>query len=113
MSDWIVNAANEVGAKRILIDILHKTISPKEIEITPIIHNLKDLDGIISKVLNHAGFEKDFIKEAHFEIEILQDRWIKCNTIIIAENNRKYCSKEYLEKSLEEFKAVKLNILDK
>ena len=113
MSDWIVNAALEIKTNRITIDILNKHIEPKEIEIKPIMYHLSDLDGIIRKVTNHAGFNENYIKQAIFEIEILENRYIKCIAIVIGENGKIFKSKEYFEKSFEEFKAVNLNITDK
>jgi hypothetical protein len=113
MSDWIVNAALEIKTNRITIDILNKHIEPKEIEIKPIMYHLNDLDEIIRKVTNHAGFSESYVIQAMFEIEILENRYIKCISIVIGENGKTFKSKEYFEKSFEEFKAVKLNFLDK
>ena len=113
MSDWIVNAGLEIKTNRIIIDILNKQIVPKEIEIKPIMYHLNDLDGIIRKVTNHAGFNENYIKKAIFEIEILENRYIKCLAILTGEDGKTFKSKEYFEKSFEEFKAVNLNIIDK
>jgi hypothetical protein len=113
MSDWIVNACKDLKTDKIEIDILNKKIEPYEIEIEPIMCNLKELDKIIVKALNHAGFENNFLTKACFEIVILENRFIKCHTLVIGENGKTLQSHDYYEKSYEEFKALNLNLLDK
>lgn len=113
MSDWIVNAAVDLKINKIRIDIIKKVIDPKEIEIKPILYNIGELDQIIDKVVLHAGLTRDFIKQAYFDIDILENRYLKCQTIVIAENGKKYQTKDYVEKSFEKFKAVKLTGFNK
>jgi hypothetical protein len=113
MSDWVVNAAQGLKIHKIRIDIINKTIDPKDIEIKPIIFNINELDKIIDKALINAGLTRNFIKQAYFDIDIFDDRYLKCQTIIIAENGKKYQAKDYIEKSFEIFKAVKLNGFDR
>ena len=113
MSDWIVNAAQGLKIQKIRIDIVNKAIDPKEIEIKPILYNIKELDKIIDKVLLNAGLTRRFIQQAYFDIDIFDDRYLKCQTIIIAEDGKIYQAKDYIEKSFEIFKAVKLNGFDR
>jgi hypothetical protein len=113
MSDWIVNAAQELKINKIRIDIINKTIDPKDIEIKPIIFNINELDKIIDKAITNAGLTRNFIKQAYFDIDIFNDRYLKCQTIIIAENEKKYQAKDYIEKSFEIFKVVKLTEFDR
>ena len=113
MSDWIVNAGIETKTNRITIDILNKRVEPKVIEIKPILYNLNTLGEIIIKATSHAGFSETHIKQATFEIEILDNRLIKCFAIVVCENGKTLKSKEYHEKSYEVFKAVNLTVLDK
>lgn len=111
MSDWIVNAAKELKIQKLRIDIINKSIDPKEIEIKPIVYTINELDKIIDKSLLNAKLTGDYIKQTYFDIDILDDRCLKCKAIIIDENGKKYQSEDYIEKSFEVFKAVKFNLI--
>ena len=113
MSDWIVNASVELKINKIRIDINNKVVEPKEIEITPILYHINELERTIEKVILNAGLTRDFIRQAYFEIDILEDRFLRCKTIVIAENGKIIQTKDYVEKSYEIFKAVNLTGLDK
>jgi len=113
MSDWIVNATIELKVEKIQIDILNNQIKPKELEIKPILHNVDELKGIINRVTKHAGFESDFIKQAVFDIEIYKTRQLKCKTTLIGEYGEIFDSKDYVEKSYEEFKVFNRSFIEK
>ena len=113
MSDWIVNACTELHVNKVKIDVLNKCIEPKEVEIKPLIYNISELNGIISKSLKHAGYDDKYITQAYFEIDLIEDRCIKCVAILIAENGKTFCSKDYFEKSHEVFKAINLSVWEK
>lgn len=112
MTDWIVNASIGLNVTKIKIDLLKKKITPKEFEIKPIMYNINDLDRIIQKAISYAGLTRNYIKEANFEIEILDNYYLKCRTILISENGKIYTTKDYVEKSYERFKVVNLSIFD-
>lgn len=113
MSDWIVNAAIGLKINKIKIDIINKTINPSEIEIRPILYNINELEKIIDKAVLHAGLTRDFIKQADFEIDIFDNRWLKCKTTVIAENGKIFQTKDYVEQSYENFKAINLTGFDR
>lgn len=105
MSDWIINAAIELKVENIQIDILNKQFLPKELEIEPIIRHINGLNDIIKRRTKYAGFEDSFIIQAVFEIEILNDRQLKCKTVLTGENGEVFNSKDYVGKSYDEFKV--------
>lgn len=113
MSDWIVNAAIGLKINKINIDIINKTINPSEFAIRPLLFNINELERIIDKAVLHAGLTRDFIKHAEFEIDILDNRCLKCKTTVIAENGKTYQTKDYIEQSYESFKAVNLTGFDR
>jgi len=113
MSDWIVNAAIGLKINKIKIDLINKTINPSEIEIRPILYSINELEKIIDKAVLHAGLTRDFIKQADFEIDIFDNRWLKCKTTVIAANGKIYQTKDYVEQSYENFKAINLNGFDR
>jgi hypothetical protein len=113
MSDWIVNSSIDLKVKDVHIDILSKQITPKELDIKPISHNIAELESIIKKVTKHAGFESDFIKQAVFDIKIYDNRLLKCKTTLIGENGEIFDSKDYIEKSYEEFKVFNRSVIEK
>jgi hypothetical protein len=106
MSDWIVNSAIDLKINKIKIDIIKKEIEPKEIEIKPIIYNINELDQIIDRSLTHAGLTRDYISQAFFEIEIFDNRYLKCKTTIESVDGKRFQTKDYVEKSYEIFKAI-------
>jgi hypothetical protein len=113
MSDWIVNSSIDLKVKKVHIDILNKQFTPKELEIKPISYNVAGLESIINKVTKHAGFESDFIKQAVFDIEIYDNRQLKCKATLIGENGEIFYSKDYIEKSYEEFKVFNRSLIEK
>ena len=113
MSDWIVNASLDLKVENIQIDILNKQITPKELEIKPILYHITELESIIKKVTEHAGFEHDFIKQAVFDIEIHKNRQLQCKTTLIGENGEVFNSKNYIEESYEEFKVFNRSFIEK
>jgi hypothetical protein len=106
MSDWIVNAATNLGIDRVQIDILNKEIHPNELMIRPLLVNLDYLKYIIVKTLESNQLSNTFIKEAKFDIKITSDRQIICSSYTMGENGRIYKSKDYLEQSFEKFTAI-------
>jgi hypothetical protein len=106
MADWIWNSAEKIGATEIKIDILNKIIEPSEVEIKPLTSNLDRLQETIKVTLDKNGFDKNFIKEAYFEIYIPQKfkhmRLLTCTATLIDENGFEYKGKTYSEKSYED-----------
>lgn len=72
MPDWIWYAAEEKGVSDIEIDILKRSVVPKELEIKPIIVHLPQLEKTINKTLESNGFPAGFIVEAKISIYISQ-----------------------------------------
>ena len=105
MSDWMVNAAFELGINEISIDVLERRISPQEMEIKPLMNYLVKLPPIISKTLKSNDLPPDFIKEAKFEIRISENRILVCDGYVKGINDRIYKSKPYSEQSFEIFKV--------
>ncbi|MFM2291921.1 MAG: hypothetical protein RIS29_1734 [Bacteroidota bacterium] len=112
MSDWIVNSCVELKVTNVHIDLLNKRITPKELEIQAILCNVSGLDTIIYKVAKHAGFEPDFIEQAVFDIEIYSNRGLKCRATLIGKNGEIFSSKDYFEKSHEEFKVFNRSLFE-
>jgi hypothetical protein len=69
MADWIYNAARILNITECTIDILNQNISPNELNLHPLLINLKDLPTIINKELIGNGLPADFITEAKIRIE--------------------------------------------
>lgn len=113
LSDWIVNGAIELNVNYVEIDIVNKEILPKELEVDALMVNLKDLDTIIDSVTEHAGFDRSYIKEAKFKVNIKSDRYIECDTVLVDSSGKEYKAKKYYEKSFEIFKVFNINIFDK
>jgi len=106
MSDWIVNSAFDIGIDNVQIDILNKTIFPKELMIRPLLINIEYLKHIIDKTLKSNNLPLDFVKDAKFDIKVTSDRLIICSNFIVGDNGRIYKSKDYIEKSYEKFPAI-------
>ena len=113
MSDWIVNAAFELGINEVSVDVLEKRILPSEMEIKPLLYYLDALPLIISKTLKSNNLPPDFIIEAKFEIRISENRELICDGYAKGTNNRIYKSKPYLEQSFEIFKVFNRTYKDK
>jgi hypothetical protein len=109
MIDWIVNAANELNINRIWIDIMNNKIFPKELAVNPILCQLKKLVIIINKTVHYADLPDDYIKQAYFEIDIIDYNFLKCKSTVIAKNCKMYYSQDYLEQSHNKFRALPLN----
>ncbi|MDP4196984.1 MAG: hypothetical protein Q8940_18175 [Bacteroidota bacterium] len=106
MSDWIVNASYEKGINYLEIDLINDSVTPKELQIVPLVpqtHARK----MISHYLLSNGFDKDFINEAKFEIQIKENRVIICNCVIKTVNDNIFRSKGYVEQSYIEFSVIK------
>lgn len=71
MADWLFNAAEKLQLKEATIDVLKQNIYPPELNLHPLIVNLKDLHSIIDKELKANGFPPDFIAVASFRVEFL------------------------------------------
>ena len=112
MSDWIVNAAFELGINEITVDILKKRISPREMEIKPLLYYLDSLPPIITKTLKSNNLPSDFITEAKFEITISESRVMICDGYAKGTNERIYKSKPYSEQSFEIFKIFNRTFKD-
>jgi hypothetical protein len=103
MCDWIVNAAFELGIDKIKIDLLKKQISPKEMEIKPLLYYLDSLTPIIQKTLESNDLPDDFVTEAVFDISVSEKRELVCDGYTKGKNDKIYKSRQYTEKSYEEF----------
>ena len=106
MSDWIVNAAFDIGIDNVKIDILKKEIFPKELMIKPLLSYLDYLQYIIDKTLRSNNLPSDFIIEAVFDIKITKNRQIICSNYTVGKNERIYKSRDYIEQSYENFPAI-------
>jgi hypothetical protein len=105
VADWIWNSAEKSGVTEIKIDILSKSIDPKDIEIIPLTSNLDRLQETIKVTLDKNGFDRQFIKEAYFDIYISQKfkhmRLLTCTATLKDENGLEYKGKIYTEQSFE------------
>jgi hypothetical protein len=105
VADWIWNSAEKSGVTEIKIDILSKSIDPKDIEIIPLTSNLDRLQETIKVTLDKNGFDRQFIKEAYFDIYISQKfkhmRLFTCTATLKDENGLEYKGKIYTEQSFE------------
>ena len=112
MSDWIVNAAFELGINEVKVDVLEKRISPKEMQLEPLMYYLNSLSPIITKTLKSNDLPLDFITEAKFEITISESRVMICDGYAKGNNERIYRSKPYSEQSFEVFKVFNRTFKD-
>jgi|SRR5688572_22431608 len=105
MADWIWNTAEESGTTEIKIDILNKSIEPRDLEIQPLTSTLDRLQETIKVTLDKNGFDGHFIREAYFDIYISQKfkhmRLLHCTATLKDENGLEYKGKTYTEKSYE------------
>lgn len=103
MADWIWNTAERGGISKIEIDILNDKVSPRELQITPIVTQLIDLRQTIQKTLSVNNFPEDFIVEAKFTIDIQKKdgRWFTCVPTVKDKDGREYLGKTYWEQAME------------
>ena len=100
MSDWIWFTAKEKSITSIEIDIINKSVFPKELEIEAIIGHLPDLCETIHINLKSNNFDKDFIIEAKLYIEIPENensKFIKGKAILKDINGEIYEGKQLTE----------------
>mgnify|MGYP007009150999 FL=1 len=103
MSDWLVNAANDLKIDKVDIDIINNQILPKELNIKPLLVYLENLRQIIVKTLENNSIHKDFIVEAKFRVLINENRELICENFVKGENGKIYKTKDFKEKSFEKF----------
>ena len=118
MADWIWNAANEKGVKDLVIDILHNTVVPRELEIKPFVAQLAGLRDTIVKTLTRNDFPPDFIVDAKFTIFISQQhkalRLFSCKATLTDKEGRVYEGKTYTEKAYEmSSKVFQVSLIDR
>ena len=103
MADWIWCAMSEKNLSAIEIDILNKTVAPKDLEIKQITTYLERLQETIKKELTGNGFQNDFIASAKFEIFITENHKIRkrlnCVAVMTDSTGKIYKSKKYSESS--------------
>jgi len=108
-ADWIWCATNEKDINEVEIDILNRTVTPKELEIEPITHYLYRLQETIKKVLEGNGFPNDFVVTAKLEFAVCRQdklhRSVRCVATLSDKEGRVYQSKPYVEKSFEELRV--------
>jgi hypothetical protein len=115
MADWIWNSAEKSGTTEIKIDILNKSIEPTDLEMKPLTSNLDRLQETIKVTLDKNGFDKNFIKDAYFNIYISQKfkhmRLLTCTAILKDENGFEYKGKTYTEQSHEDKSSLTVQSL--
>jgi hypothetical protein len=105
MVDWLVNGANELGVNFVEIDVLNKTISPRELMDTPLMAFMNYTNSIIERTLISLNKPRDFITEAKLLINIHPDRWISCDNYSKDTSGKLYKSRDYKDKSTAVFKV--------
>ena len=118
MADWIWNAASEKYVSDIKIDIINKTVIPKDLQIQPLTIHLIRLQQTIKKELINNGFIEDFIVKAQFEIYISpENNSQKIFGVVVTLEDKEgtiYRSKPYAEKAYEtEFQVFKPTLSEK
>jgi hypothetical protein len=121
MADWINYIAREKNVAEIEIDILKKTVTPKEVEIKPLIADLEKLKGIIQTELKNNGFEMSFITKAimRFEIPINSlNPIVYCYPHLEDENGKIYKPKNRIaevayEVNFNPIKKIRYSIIEK
>ncbi len=71
MGDWLLNAARRHKLTEATLDVLSVKITPKELELHPLLVHLEDLKKIIIKELINNGFSPNHIKTAIINIQFL------------------------------------------
>ena len=115
MSDWILNAASEIGISELTIDLINETVKPKEMEIKPILAHLPSLRETIHITLKNENFESDFIKRGVFKMEFSEKyNFLNCTAILTDKDGKEYIGKTYTEYSYEDkFKVFEPNIIER
>lgn len=106
MADWLVNAASKLQLPEATIDVLNQTIHPTELNLYPLIVNLKDLPIIIDKELKANGFPPDFIIEAKIRVQFLNPnthgKTIYCFPTLTDKDGHKYAPGRIIEDAYED-----------
>lgn len=90
-ADWLKHVSIEQRINEIEIDILGKTITPKEAEIKPLLADLDKLNRIINQELIKNGFERDFLTKAVLRFDIPNDKNIvHCLPLLKDKNGKTY-----------------------
>lgn len=126
MADWLKHISIELGINKIEIDILGKSITPKEAEIKPLLADLNKLNGIVNQELTNNGFESDFLTKAVLRFDIpIDKKVVHCFPLLEDKNGRIYEPKNRIteiayeadfnpsSRKLKSNKADKPNILSK
>lgn len=105
MADWIWYAAEEKGIQDIEIDIINRTVLPKELEFNAVVAQLPELEKTIDKTLESNSFPKGFIVEAKMLIYISQkykvQRLLSCTGLLKDKDGKIYEGKPITEKAYE------------
>jgi hypothetical protein len=105
MGDWLSNAARQLNISEATIDVLNASIEPPELNLYPLIINIKDLRPIIEKVLVVNGFPVDFIVEAKIRTEFFNRQTynskIRCYPYLVDREGHKYGSGVIIEEVYE------------
>jgi hypothetical protein len=105
MADWIWNAAHAKGISDIEIDILNDTVAPRQLQIKPIIAQLKELRETIQLTLMKQQFPPGFIAQAVFKISIDPTdrfRYFTCIPSVTDIEGKVYEGKKYTEQAMED-----------
>ncbi len=91
MADWLKHISIKLGINKIEIDILGKSITPKEAEIKPLLADLNKLNGIINQELTNNGFESNFLTKAVLRFDIpLDEKVVHCFPLLEDTNGKIY-----------------------
>jgi len=118
MADWIWNAAKEKNISDIQIDIINKTVTPKDLQIQPLTAQLIKLQQTIRKELVNNGFSYDFIVKGKFEIYISPENKVQktfdVSVTLEDKDGKNYRSKPHAEIAYEEdFQVFKPTLSEK
>ena len=129
-ADWIDYVAREKSIKEIEVDILNKSVTPKEAEIKPLLVDLDKLNGIIDAELKSNGFDINFISKAILRFQIPIDSphekgTIYCFPVLEDINGKVYTPKkriveraydidfDFITRRTQKLAKTKLSIMDK
>ncbi len=91
MADWIWNIAIEKGHTELVIDILQSTVSPKDLNLKPIVIQLPKLKKTIQETLKDKGKPSGFITEVTFQIQLHEkENTLSCLAILTDAKGKKY-----------------------